>query len=101
MESDVAEHLDADAMLDGIDNALVRLVGYDQVELIDGDLFTLANAIQAGHHTADRFGEDFSTFHLDEATVAEGNRQTAAIFALGGQFRRSRRAVRPSKWLSP
>ncbi len=95
MEADVAEHIDADAMLDGVDNALVRLVGYDQVEVLIDRMFALADPIQAGHHSAHRFGEDFATFHLNEATVAEGDRQAAAIFAFGGQFRA--RAGGPSR----
>ena len=94
MEADVAEHIDSDAMRDGVNDALVGLMRNDEVEVRDGQVFSIADAIEARHHPPHRFGKDLATLHLDEATVAERDRQATAIFALGRQFRSQQAGLR-------
>lgn len=72
--SNVAVHARLDPILDRIQNSLVRLMGYDQVQLIDIQPVLLTCSIQAGNHRPDGFTKDFPTFHLNEAIVQEGNR---------------------------
>ena len=73
-------------LLDGVDDPLVGLVRHDQRQVVDVDLLPAAGAVQAGDHRADGLGEHLAALHLDEAGVAEGHRQRAAVLAPSRQL---------------